>query len=63
MLACTECGKTGESFERGWSVFSVDDPDNPGLTTLVTYCAECLAREFGGLLRWLTYGGPGSSTT
>ena len=58
MLACTECGKTADSFELGWSVFSLDDPDAPGEQTLVTYSAECLAREFGGLLRWLTYSGP-----
>ena len=58
MLACTECGKTADSFELGWSVFNVDDPDDPAVKLLVTYCADCLAREFGGLLRWLTYSGP-----
>jgi hypothetical protein len=58
MLACTECGKTSEAFELGWSVFRIDDPDVAEATTLVTYCADCLAREFGGLLRWLTYNGP-----
>ena len=62
MLACTECGKTSASFELGWSVFSVEDSDAPGDTTLLTYCADCLAREFGGLLRWLTYAGPTGPT-
>ena len=52
---------TADTFELGWSVFRVEDPDAPGTTTLVTYCADCLAREFGGLLRWLTYIGPGRS--
>jgi hypothetical protein len=58
VLACTECGRTADTFELGWSVFRIEDPDSPGTTTLVTYCADCLAREFGGLLRWLTYNGP-----
>jgi hypothetical protein len=62
VLACTECGKTAEAFELGWSVFSVEDPDAPGVKILLTYCADCLAREFGGLLRWLAYAGPGSAT-
>lgn len=61
MLACAECSKTASSFELGWSVFSVEDPDDPGQKTLVTYCADCLAKEFGGLLQWLTYSGPGGS--
>jgi hypothetical protein len=58
VLACTECKKTADSFELGWSVFRIEDPDAPGAMALVTYCAECLAREFGGLLQWLTYKGP-----
>jgi hypothetical protein len=61
VLACTECWKTADSFELGWSAFSVEDPDAPGVKLLLTYCADCLAREFGGLLRWLTYLGPGRS--
>jgi len=61
VLACTECGRTVDTFEQGWSVFRVADPDYPGCTMLVTYCADCLAREFGGLLRWLTYNGPSGS--
>jgi hypothetical protein len=60
VLACTECGATADTFELGWSVFRVEDPDCPGSSLLVTYCAACLAREFGGLLRWLTYNGPSS---
>jgi hypothetical protein len=52
---------TADTFEQGWSVFRVADPDCPGCTMLVTYCADCLAREFGGLLRWLTYNGPSGS--
>ena len=51
---------TADTFELGWSVFRVEDPDAPGTTILVTYCADCLAREFGGLLCWLTYNGPGN---
>jgi hypothetical protein len=58
VLACTECGKTADSFELGWSAFNIEDPDTPGEMMLLTYCADCLAREFGGLLRWLTYTGP-----
>ena len=54
MLECVECGATIESYELGWSAFYVDDPDEGGQPELVTYCAECLDREFGGFLRWLT---------
>jgi hypothetical protein len=58
VLACDECGKTADSFQLGWSVFRGEDPDAPGVKLLVTYCTECLARKFGGLLRWLAYTGP-----
>jgi hypothetical protein len=37
----------------GWMTFSVADPDLPSERFLVTYCTECLAREFGGFLCWL----------
>jgi hypothetical protein len=54
MLQCEECGTRSDSFGPGWSVFNVVDPDEGGVAELVTYCANCLAREFGGLLPWLT---------
>lgn len=54
MLVCEECGCTSASFDLGWSAFYVTDPDEESDATLVTYCADCLTREFSGLLRWLT---------
>jgi hypothetical protein len=40
--------------ELGWSAIRVVDPDGIGEAEMVVYCANCLAREFGGLLLWLT---------
>jgi hypothetical protein len=54
MLACIECGARTPSFELGWSAIRVEDPDKHGDAEIVIYCANCLAREFGGLLLWLT---------
>ena len=54
MLQCQECRKTIHGFELGWSAFFVEDPDESGAPPeLVTYCPDCLTREFGGLLYWL----------
>jgi hypothetical protein len=57
VLQCEECKAKTDSFELGWSVFNVEDPDEGGAPELVSYCADCLAREFGGLLRSLTSAG------
>ena len=57
MLACIECGTRAPSFELGWSAIRVEDPDGHGDPEVVVYCADCLAREFGGLLIWLMEAG------
>jgi hypothetical protein len=44
----------GRRTELGWSAIRVVDPDGIGEAEIVVYCANCLAREFGGLLLWLT---------
>jgi hypothetical protein len=54
MLECIECGARAPSFELGWSAIRVEDPDGASEPEVVIYCASCLAREFGGLLLWLT---------
>jgi hypothetical protein len=36
-----------------WMTFSVADPDLESERFLVTYCTDCLAREFGGVLCWM----------
>jgi hypothetical protein len=54
VLQCEECRRKAETFELGWSAFYVQDPDEGGDAELVMYCADCLRREFGGSLRWLT---------
>ena len=54
MLACIECGARTPSFELGWSAIRVEDPDEQDAPEMVIYCANCLAREFSGLLLWLT---------
>ena len=57
MLACIECGARSPSFELGWSAIRVEDPDKQDAPEIVVYCADCLAREFSGLLLWLTEAG------
>jgi hypothetical protein len=42
-----------QSRSVGWMTFSVADPDLASERFLVTYCTECLAREFGGVLSWM----------
>ena len=54
MFQCEECGDTSPEFSAGWSAFYVGDPDaETDERVLLTYCAACLTREFGGILRWL----------
>jgi hypothetical protein len=58
VLQCEECGERSPNFVAGWSAFYVSDPeaaDDP--PTLVVYCSSCLAREFEGVLRWLSRAG------
>jgi hypothetical protein len=55
VFLCEECGASSEQFSAGWSAFYVSDPDREtDERVLLIYCASCLTREFGGILRWLT---------
>jgi hypothetical protein len=64
VLRCVECNAAttttpevelhqAKGHRLGWMTFSVQDPDLESERFVVTYCTECLAREFGGVLRWL----------
>jgi len=54
VFRCEECGVTSPEFSAGWSAFYVGDPDAEADDRVVlTYCATCLTREFGGVLHWV----------
>jgi hypothetical protein len=54
VFRCEECGASSQEFSSGWSAFYVSDPDTEtDERELLTYCAACLEREFGGILHWL----------
>lgn len=64
MLRCVECNAATttppevelhqvDGHPVGWLTFTVPDPDVESERFVVTYCTECLAREFGGVPYWL----------
>jgi hypothetical protein len=54
VFRCEECGTRSNEFTAGWSAFYVGDPEGESeQEVLLTYCAACLTREFGGILHWL----------
>jgi len=64
MLRCVECNAatTGPTPEvelhqaraqhLAWLTFAVPDPDLESERFVVTYCTDCLAREFGAELHY-----------
>jgi len=61
VLRCVECNAASSPRPEvehhqaprdalGWLTFSVADPDVASERFVVTYCSDCLAREFGGVV-------------
>jgi hypothetical protein len=48
MLRCVECGSTASEHLPNWRAYIAEpDESDGGGSSVVVYCPECAAREFG----------------
>jgi hypothetical protein len=47
VLVCEECGAWSDHEARGWTGYIAQEVDGDGSTSVLIFCPECAALEFG----------------